>query len=155
MSVYNGIAAIGDLGFDVVCGVPGLDSGINGGGFDYVTIPDGQCDYPVGSSTAVVTKSADRYCGTALKYFFFKHLCHFGVSCAQVLPNPMGAAGIAGTPANTVCTNLRPFKIGVHSDSLEYSMSTLLFASFTLTTIYLKAFLLLMLKEVSQTIEDS
>ena len=44
-------------------------------------------------------------------------------SCAQVLADPTATpaiAAIAGAPSNTVCTNLRPFKIGVHSDNLEY-----------------------------------
>ena len=59
------------MGFDAVCGLTGTNSGTNGGGFDYVNIPDGQCDYPSASTTPVETKTADRYCGTALRYYIF------------------------------------------------------------------------------------
>ena len=58
----------GALGFDTVCGVLGLGpTYANGGGFDYITIPDGQCDYPSSTTTAVATDTADRYCGTSFK----------------------------------------------------------------------------------------
>ena len=69
MSVPNGIAAIGALGFDTVCGVVGVGSTYaKGGGFDYITIPNGQCAYPSTTGTAVPTVTADRYCGTSFKY---------------------------------------------------------------------------------------
>merc|ERR1711970_725029 len=104
LSVPNGIAAIGLLGFDTVCGVLGIVAPYtNGGGFDYITIPDGQCDYPSTTTPAIATDTADRYCGTSFK-------------CAQAL-NPAAIAG----PASTVCTNQKPFRICVHSDNVEYA----------------------------------
>jgi len=100
LSVFNGIAAIGKLGFDTKCGYPGTAPGaLNGGGYDYIEIPNGQCDSPV-SNAITPTVSADRYCGTEL-------------NCAK-------DASAAGTPANTVCSSTRPFKVSVHSDSVEY-----------------------------------
>jgi len=100
MSVANGIAAIGALGWDTNCGVPGLTLA-NGGSYDYITLPSGQCDYPSTIATAVTTVNNDRYCGTSF-------------NCAQT-------NAIKGTPANTICTNQRPFKIGVFSDDAEYA----------------------------------
>jgi len=102
MSEPNGIAAIGALGFDTVCGVKGVGpTYAKGGGFDYITIPNGQCDYPSAAGTAVTTIPADRYCGTAF-------------NCAKT-------AAIAGTPSNTVCTNQKPFRVCVHTDAAEYA----------------------------------
>merc|ERR1719483_761613 len=96
LSVNNGDDTI--VGWDVNCGVPGL--GVDkGGAYDYITIPNGQCDYPSTIATAVITVSNDRYCGTAF-------------TCAET-------ATKAG--ANTICTNHRPFKIGVYSDNAEYA----------------------------------
>ena len=81
MSVANGIAAIGQsniknlqiiyihsgaLGWDTNCGVPGLTLA-NGGSYDYITLPSGQCDYPSTIATAVTTVNNDRYCGTSFK----------------------------------------------------------------------------------------
>ena len=63
---FDGFA--GALGFDTVCGVKGVGpTYAKGGGFDYITIPNGQCDYPSAAGTAVTTIPADRYCGTAFK----------------------------------------------------------------------------------------
>ena len=45
-----------------------------------------------------------RYCGT-------------GFNC-QGAP---GANTAGGTPDATVCTNMKPFRIGVHSDGVEYA----------------------------------
>ena len=94
MSVSDGIAAIGQLDFDIYCGQP--DYPTKGGGYDYVEIPDGSCAPP---SPGTVT--SDRYCGTDL-------------NCAQTI-----SPAIAGTPANTVCTNNMPFKIMVSTDGYE------------------------------------
>ena len=59
---------LGALGFDTVCGVPGIGPTYDtGGGYDYIHIPDGQCAYPSTTTTAVPTLTADRYCGTAFK----------------------------------------------------------------------------------------
>jgi len=80
MSVPDGIAAIGQLGFDTYCGQP--DYRTKGGGYDYVEIPDGSCAPP---SPGTVT--SDRYCGKEL-------------NCAQTI-----SSAIAGSPVNTVCTN--------------------------------------------------
>eukprot|EP00091_Calanus_sinicus_P007663 TRINITY_DN1883_c0_g1_i6.p1 TRINITY_DN1883_c0_g1~~TRINITY_DN1883_c0_g1_i6.p1 ORF type:complete len:229 (+),score=30.65 TRINITY_DN1883_c0_g1_i6:676-1362(+) len=100
MSVPNAIAAIGALGFDTVCGVKGIGATYaNGGGFDYITIPNGRCSSP--PTTVATTVTVDRYCGTEF-------------NCAQT-------TAIAGTPANTVCTNSKPFRVCVHSDNAEYS----------------------------------
>ena len=91
----------GTLGWDTNCGAVGIAAGDNGGGYDYITIPNGQCDFPSTIATAVTTISNDRYCGTEFQ-------------C-------LNTNAIGGTPANTVCTNSRPFKIAVHSDDAEYS----------------------------------
>ena len=62
-SIFEGL-----LGFDTVCGVLGIVAPYtNGGGFDYITIPDGQCDYPSTTTPAIATDTADRYCGTSFK----------------------------------------------------------------------------------------
>jgi len=109
MSVPNGIAAIGLLGWDTNCGNLGngiiIAAGINGlgyvngGHYDYVNIPGGNCQ-PTASGTASTGQPVDRYCGTALR-------------CAD------SDKTIAGAPTNTVCSSLKPFKIGVHSDGTE------------------------------------
>ena len=35
-----------------------------------------------------------------------------------------GVNTIEGTPDGTVCTNMKPFKIGVHTDGVEYAHPT-------------------------------
>jgi len=100
LSIPNGIAAIGTLGVDTNCGYEGTQALANGGAFDHITIPGGQCNSPVVNAVVALALN-DRYCGTSL-------LCLGAVATAT----------IAG--ANTVCTNQKPFKISVESDGLEY-----------------------------------
>jgi len=109
MSVPNSAAATGLLGFDTNCGALGTGTGAaidgvayaGGGSYDFVIIPSGTCAPP--SPTIVSTgQPNDRYCGTEL--------------------NCVGTANtIASTPDATVCTNMKPFKIGVHSDGVEFA----------------------------------
>jgi len=89
---------------DTNCGVPGLigPAFANGGAFDHIVIPDGQCDSPL-ANAVVATEPNDRYCGTSFK-------CMSGAGTT-----------IAGTATQTVCSNHRPFKITVHSDGVEYA----------------------------------
>jgi len=110
MSVPNGVAAIGLLGWDTNCGNLGTGDGIAitgngyaaGGAYDFITIPSGICQPP---ATAVSTGNpTDRYCGS-------------GFNCQ----NTAGSNTIAGTPDGTVCTNMKPFRIGVHTDGVEYA----------------------------------
>merc|ERR1712098_713678 len=101
MSVPNGLDTL--PGLDTFCGVPELLAGYaSGGAFDHINIPGGQCDSP--DAAGAVTGNTflhDRYCGTQL-------------GCGTA------ADGSAQT-AGTVCTNQRPFKIGVYTDGLEYN----------------------------------
>ena len=69
----------------------------NGGAFDHIVIPGGQCNTP---AAAAITVLNDRYCGTAL--------------------NCLGAVPTATIATSTVCSNQKPFKISVESDGLEY-----------------------------------
>jgi len=102
MSLPN--AANGINGVDTNCGHPALQAPMaNGGGFDYVEIPDGQCDSPVGAALAT-TETNDRYCGAEFR-------------CLKSIP----AVGLVGNAGQTVCSNNKPFKISVHSDGLEYA----------------------------------
>jgi len=96
MSVPNGIAAI--IGLDTNCGAPGLLAYANGGAYDHILIPGGQCDSPAANAVAA-TFLFDRYCNT-----------QFG--CGNAV-NAQAATG-------TVCTNQKPFKIGVYTDGVEY-----------------------------------
>jgi len=104
MNVFNGIAANGAKGFDTLCGYEGHNAeATSGGGYDYIEIPNGQCDSPYPATDIEATETNDRYCGTSF-------VC-------------MGAAGAASGEANaknTVCSSTRPFKLSVHSDDLEY-----------------------------------
>jgi len=100
LSVYNGLLTNGAVGWDTHCGAVGLGAGANGGGYDYITIPNGQCNYPSTIAVAVITVSNDRYCGTEFQCL---------------------ASNTAASAENTVCTNSRPFKIAIHSDDAEYS----------------------------------
>jgi len=102
MSVPNGIAAI--IGLDTNCGVPGLATLANGGAYDHILIPGGQCDSPAANAVLAANFLFDRYCNTQL-------------GCGTA------AAGTAQT-AGTVCTNQKPFKIGVYTDGLEYHFPT-------------------------------
>jgi len=99
LSVPNGAAG---AVLDTNCGAPELLGFAEGGAYDHITIPGGQCDSP-DAAGAVVTDNFlhDRYCGTQL-------------GCGTT------AAGNAQTPG-TVCTNQKPFKIGVYTDGLEYN----------------------------------
>jgi len=107
LSVPNGIAAIGTLGVDTNCGLPALTAPYaNGGSYDYIEIPDGQCDSPVSNAVAT-TETNDRYCGTSLR-------------CLASVPY----ATTANAAGQTVCSMNKPFKISVHSDSLEYIYPT-------------------------------
>jgi len=75
----------------------------SGGGYDYIEIANGQCDSPVAPNTIETTDTADRFCGTSF-------LCiKTGPDTAQT-----------GATKNTVCTSTRPFKLHVHSDSVEF-----------------------------------
>merc|ERR1712180_231701 len=109
MNVPNGDAAIGLLGFDTNCGALGVGTGAatdgvayaGGGTYDFVTIPSGICA-PPSPIIASTGQPIDRYCGTEL--------------------NCRGADNTAGsTPDGTVCTSMKPFKIGVHSDGVEFA----------------------------------
>jgi len=106
LSVPN--AANGNNGIDLNCGSPGINPVmLKGGGFDYIFIADGQCDSPVSGTVTTPMKTADRYCGTEFR-------------CLSAVP----IAGTTGTAGQTVCTMTKPFKIGVHSDGLEYADAT-------------------------------
>jgi len=97
-------AANGINGVDTNCGHPALQAPMTkGGGYDYIEIPDGQCDSPVGAALAV-TETNDRYCGAEFR-------------CLKAIP----ATALTGTAGQTVCSNNKPFKISVHSDGLEYA----------------------------------
>jgi len=105
MSLPN--AANGINGVDTFCGHPGLIAPMtNGGGFDYIEIPDGQCDSPVGAAVATL-ETNDRYCGASLR-------------CLASVPT----IATTGTAGQTVCTMNKPFKINVHTDGLEYYSAT-------------------------------
>jgi len=99
MSIPNGIVAATNV--DTNCGSPGLSAFTSGGGYDHVLIPGGQCDSPVGGIVVAANFLNDRYCGTNLN-------CMNGIASAQ------------GSITGTVCTNQKPFRIGVQSDGLEY-----------------------------------
>jgi len=107
MSVPNGIAAIGLLGWDTKCGAvnTGVSAAINGvayekgGSYDFVLIPSGTC--APASGAAAISQPTDRYCGTQFE-------------CANA------DRSAAGTPDGTVC-NMKPFKIGVHTDGVEWA----------------------------------
>jgi len=88
------------LGVDTNCGVGGVLIA-NGGAFDHIVIPGGQCNTPAAAAINVLN---DRYCGTAL-------YCLGVVATATI--------GAAATDA-TVCSNQKPFKISVESDGVEY-----------------------------------
>merc|ERR1711962_28073 len=98
----------GELGWDTNCGALGLGNDealsgtgwANGGSYDFVTIPSGICapPSPIIASTGQPT---DRYCGTAF--------------------NCRDDPATEGTPDGTVCTSMKPFKIGVHTDGLEHA----------------------------------
>lgn len=106
MNIYNGIAANGAKGWDTNCGYAGHDGVLtSGGGFDYVEIPNGQCNSPVSPATIQTTDTIDRYCGTSF-------LC--------VKTGPATVMDTA-TEKNTICTSTKPFKIHVHSDAVEYA----------------------------------
>merc|ERR1712106_1139757 len=94
MSVPKGDAANGALGVDTNCGNEANLLIANGGAFDHIIIPGGQCNTP--NAAAAILVLNDKYCGT-------------GLYC-------LGAVATAAT----VCTNQKPFKIGVLSDGLEY-----------------------------------
>jgi len=104
LSVPNGDNTI--IGLDTNCGAPGLVGGYaNGGAYDHVVIPAGQCENPNTQGANVAnTFSFDRYCGTQL-------------GCGT---NAIGTAETVGT----VCTNQKPFKISVLTDGLEYHFAT-------------------------------
>ena len=92
------------LGVDTNCGAEGSTLIANGGAFDHIVIPGGQCNTPAPAALAPLNVLNDRYCGTALY-------------CLGAIPT--ATIGAAATDA-TVCTNQKPFKISVESDGLEY-----------------------------------
>merc|ERR1712240_57835 len=99
----------GEVGFDTNCGALGLGDDMalsgtgwkNGGSYDFVTIPSGICA-PPSPAIASTGQPIDRYCGTAFN-------CRAADNTAE------------GTPDATVCTSMKPFKIGVHTDGLEHA----------------------------------
>jgi len=101
MSVPNGIAAI--IGLDTNCGAPGVTAYANGGAYDHIVIPGGQCNSPVNGAVVANTFTFDRYCNTQL-------------GCGTMGDGSEQAAASLGT----VCTNQKPFKISVLTDGLEY-----------------------------------
>eukprot|EP00090_Calanus_glacialis_P019172 TRINITY_DN29510_c0_g1_i1.p1 TRINITY_DN29510_c0_g1~~TRINITY_DN29510_c0_g1_i1.p1 ORF type:complete len:427 (-),score=76.48 TRINITY_DN29510_c0_g1_i1:137-1417(-) len=108
LSVPDGLASWGSTGLDTACGVPGFQATFtkgNGGAYDHIIIPDGQCNSPITpAAPVVVVKSfeVDRYCGTALL-------------CSTVL-------GLTDADSvGTVCSMNRPFKISIKTDDIEYA----------------------------------
>merc|ERR1712180_25982 len=109
MSVPNGKAAIGLLGWDTNCGALATGTGAAidgvayaaGGTYDFVTIPSGICA-PPSPTIASVGQPVDRYCGTVF-------------NCRK-LDNEN-----EGTPDATVCSAMKPFKIAVHTDGVEWA----------------------------------
>lgn len=91
---------------DTNCGAAGNVLIANGGSFDHIVIPGGQCNTPPALPAAIALLNIlnDRYCGTALY-------------CLGAIPT--AAISAAATDA-TVCSNQKPFKISVESDGLEY-----------------------------------
>jgi len=104
MSVPNGIGAA-IIGLDTHCGVPGVGTLANGGAYDHILIPGGQCDSPAANAVLAANFLFDRYCHTQL-------------ACGST------AAAAQGAPLGTVCTNQKPFKIGVHTDGVEWHFPT-------------------------------
>ena len=118
LSVPNGAATI--IGLDTNCGVPGgvyssvvfswwyllglLGTYVNGGSYDHILIPGGQCDSPAANAVLAANFLFDRYCQTQL-------------GCGT---NAIGTAQTAGT----VCTNQKPFQIGVVTDGVEWHFPT-------------------------------
>jgi len=99
ISVANGMPAVVGLGTNCGQFFPGNTAHVNGEGiYDHLVIQDGICA-PTISGTSATTVPNDLYCGLAFE-------------CPET-------AAIAGTPANTVCTNKTPFKVGVHFDGQE------------------------------------
>jgi len=105
MSVPNGIAAIGELGVDTNCGSPGITNYANGGAYDHIVIPGGQCNSPLSAAIPAINVLNDRYCGTALY-------------CLGAIPTD--TLNTAATDS-TVCSNQKPFKVTVKSDGVEYT----------------------------------
>jgi len=90
----NGIAAIDGVGSN--CGSSGLE-----GAIDYILIPEGTCAPPVAISVSV-----DKYCLLEL-------------DCAATASTDNTIA-----PVNTVCTNMKPFKISFFTDGTEAGFPT-------------------------------
>ena len=88
---------------DTYCGV-GAYTDNNGGAFDHIIIPDGQCNSPAGGIVVADNFEVDRYCGIAL-------LC-------STVAKGLNAAPTAAL--QTVCSMNRPFKISIETDDLEY-----------------------------------
>ena len=84
---------------DTNCGAAGNTLIGNGGAFDHIVIPGGQCNTP-----GAINVMNDRYCGTAL----------------YCLGKGATATIAAAATDATVCSNQKPFKISVESDGLEY-----------------------------------
>ena len=93
------------VGVDTNCGAEYAAVGADGGGYDHVIIPGGQCAPATGGTTNLLN---DKYCGTQL-------------NCLTAAPAVTTAA-----TAGTVCSNQRPFKISVKSDDREYHNPTAL-----------------------------
>jgi hypothetical protein len=125
LSVPNGAASWGTTAVDTACGIVGFTSTtiVNGGAFDHIVIPDGQCNSPVANGVPLTNQENDRYCGTSF-------LCMANLA----VPNTIAGAACRSTllkhlilfniffifPVQTVCSQNRPFKISIHSDGLEY-----------------------------------
>ena len=92
---------------DTNCGAAGNTLIGNGGAFDHIVIPGGQCNTPpaLPAAIALLNVVSDRYCGT-------------GLYCLGAVANT-ATISAAATDA-TVCSNQKPFKISVESDGLEY-----------------------------------
>jgi len=99
ISSANGIAAIDGLGTNCGQFFPGNTAHVNGeGSYDHLVIQDGICA-PTIAGTSAITVPNDLFCGVEFE-------------CPAT-------AATDGTPANTVCTNKTPFKVGVHFDGQE------------------------------------
>ena len=65
-----------------------------------------------------------RYCGTSLNCLGTNAITAIAASVPPVTPvivAVIAAAALVGSPDGTVCTNMKPFRIGVHTDGVEYA----------------------------------
>ena len=81
-------------------------------------IPSGSCEQPTnGVSTGNPMTGGFACTAICMHKDIFTRYYETNFDC---LGTP-GINKIAGTPKSTVCTNMKPFKIGVHTDGVEYA----------------------------------